>query len=90
MDMAPEEWKFVRNEAVPIIEISCESQGEENESEMVEVAIELIEIAKEFGGRPIQKGKEPVSTQKIMVSFSLIFPSQKEITRFFDLLIDSL
>lgn len=84
MMMIPISWSFQRKSIMPVIEAKGESPAKESEFIMIQNAVEMIEKASEFKGIPYQNPPSPSNNFSLTVSFSLIFPSDKELTSFME------
>ena len=84
MKIFPTCWSFKRNRVMPILDIKGITQEKEAETYLIEKAVRMIEKACEFGGIPISHQNHPCKTSKfvLMVYFSLIFPSDKDLEGF--------
>ncbi|HJA42062.1 MAG TPA: hypothetical protein H9667_11235 [Firmicutes bacterium] len=71
---------------MPIIEAKGESAAKESEPFIIQNAIEMIEKASEYKGRPYPDMPSFPSTSNFSVSFSLIFPSEADINSFMEFL----
>ncbi len=78
----PISWTFQRKGIMPIIEVKGQSPAKEGEFILIQNAVEIIEKANEFKGIPYQNTPSPSNGFSLTVSFSLIFPSDKELTSF--------
>lgn len=86
MMMIPVNWIFQRKSMMPIIEAKGESATTESEPFVIQNAIEMIDKASEFKGKPYPNMPSFPNTSKISVSFSFIFPSEADITSFMEFL----
>ncbi len=84
MMMIPVSWSFQRKSVIPIIEVKGESPAKESEFIMIQNAVEMIQKANEFKGIPYQNPPSPSNNFLLTVSFSLIFPSDKDLTSFME------
>ena len=81
----PVSWSFQRQNYMPIIEVRGESSIKESEPIMLLEATELIEKAGQYKGIPYQEGPCPLSSEcNIMVYFSILFPSDKELNNYME------
>lgn len=79
----PITWKFRRTgELIPILEAVGESESEMFEWFLIDNAITIIQVASDFGGRPLDSMPKDKRTAKITVSVSLIFKQDKDISEF--------
>ena len=86
MMMIPIRWSFQWKSMMPIIEAKGESATNESENFVIQSAIEIIEKASEFKGRPYSNMPSFPSTSNFFVSFSLIFPSDVDLANFMEFL----
>jgi len=86
MMMIPVSWSFQRKSIMPIIEARGESAAKDSEPFVIQHAIQMIEKASEFKGRPYPNMPSFPATNHFTVSFSLIFPSETDITNFMEFL----
>ena len=84
MMMIPISWSFRRKDFLPIIEAKGESPAKESEFFMIQKAVEIIEKASEFKGVPYQGTPGTSNNFYLTVSFSLIFPSDQELSNFME------
>lgn len=85
MMIVPVSWSFQRNDILPIIEAKGESPAKESESIMIQYAVEMVQKASEFKGVPYQVPPcLQTSNALVNVSFSLIFPSDRELANFME------
>lgn len=82
----PISWSFQRKSIMPIIEAKGESLVKGREHFVIQAAIQMIEKASEFKGRPYSNMPSFSTTSVFSVSFSLIFPSETDITNFMEFL----
>ena len=85
MVIVPISWSFKRKVMKPILKAKSESMIKESEFLIIQSAIRIIDIAKEFKGIPYKFHSCPPSNCLVTVSFSLIFPSNVELTDFWQL-----
>ena len=86
MMMVPINWCFQRKSIMPIIEAKGESTVKESKKFLIQNAIEIIEEADKFKGRPYPSEPNFPTTNSISVSFSLIFPTETDIKNFMEFL----
>ena len=84
--MIPVSWTFQRKSIMPIIEAKGESPVKEGEFIMIQNAVEMVEKASEFKGVPYQNPPSTSISFSVTVLFSLIFPSDKELTNFMEVI----
>lgn len=84
MMIFPVRWSWKRKSLMPIIEAKAESPLKEAVLIMVHEAVEMIDMASEYKGVPCSVYSLPVNDISVTVSFSLIFPSEKELTSFME------
>ena len=77
-------WTFQRTSIMPIIEAKGECDIKESEPFVIQNAIEIIEKASEFKGKPYSNIPNIPCTSKFSVSFSLIFPSELDLANFIE------
>ena len=82
MEFIPTKWTFYRESILPIIRVQGESNNIEAERFLVGVAIKIIDKSEEFRAKPYQEEPKEKQTSVISVRFSLIFPSEDDISLF--------
>ncbi len=82
MFIVPFYWNIRRKGILPIIEATGTTPAKDREFVLLQNAVEIIEKASEFRGIPIQDTYHPANSSLVTVSFSLIFPSDKELDSF--------
>lgn len=86
MIMIPVRWTFQRKGILPIVEAKGESAILGSEPFIVQDAILRINKAFEFKGKVFPHMPSFPSTSNVSVSFSLIFPSESDVTSFLEFL----
>ena len=84
----PIKWYFQRKSVMPILEAKSDFEIKESEPIVIKTAIEIIDKASEFQGRPYPNMPcFPTSnTFSFSVSFSLVFPSETNLFNFLEFL----
>ena len=82
----PISWSFQRKTNLPILEIKGESTENLSEPIMINMAVEMIESAEKFKGIPLPEETNSFQNSQyaLTVSFSLIFPTSKELNSFME------
>ena len=71
---------------MPIIEAKGESEVKDSEPFVIQNAIDIIEKASEFKGKPLSNMPSFPSTSNFAVLLSLIFPSEVDLANFMEFL----
>lgn len=82
MEIIPTDWTFSRESILPIIRIWGESNNIKAKRFLVGTAVEIIEQSEKFKARLYQEDPKNNQTSLIRISFSLIFPSEEDISLF--------
>lgn len=82
--MIPIVWRFERKYGMNILEFNGICHEKKLVWPVIYEAVEIIDIADNFKGVPLEQIPESSATgnEELRVSFSLIFPSIKEIEKF--------
>ena len=80
----PFTWSFRQENALPIINIVGNSPIKGSEPVLLRGAVEIIEKAGEFKGIPYPNSSCNENNLSLAVYFSLIFPSNNEISSFME------
>lgn len=67
---------------MPILKIKGESQTLEAESVAISNALKIIEYSEKYKGIIYQEPFYPSSEAQLMISFAIIFPSDKDLDEF--------
>lgn len=77
-------WSFSRIENVPIIQAIGEGNNNECIGILLRSAVDIIENAERFKGKPYIYNRLPKSNAKIVTYFSLFFPSKRNLNDFIE------
>lgn len=80
--MIPTRWVFKRTSSLPILTVFGESNIKGIESEMIYIALKVLKKAEEFRARPYDEFIPVSSNFPLLISFSVIFPSENDLNEF--------
>lgn len=75
-------WKFWREGILPIIKVRGESKDTRAEGLLLRKAVMIIQQSEEYKGKLWQEKPKAEKSSAITLSFSLIFPTEAEASRF--------
>ena len=80
--IVPTRWGFKRTSMLPILTVFGESNIEGIDSEMIHISLKILKKTEKFKGRPYEKFIPVDSNFPLLISFSVIFPSENELNEF--------
>jgi len=84
--MIPIKWSFQRKSILPIIEAIGKSEVKYSEPFLIQNAIEIIEKAEKYKGKPYPNNPHLPSNSPLSISLSIIFPSETDINNYMEFL----
>lgn len=80
--VVPTRWGFKRTSMLPILTVFGESNIKGIDSEMIHISLKILKKTEKFKGRPYEEFVPVDSNFPLLISFSVIFPSENDLNEF--------